>query len=337
MKKILTYAIETSCDETSIAIVRDGREILCNLISSQISTHKKFGGVVPEIASRMHLECINELIRASFVESGVNQNEIDLVAVTKGPGLVGALLVGISAAKAMAASLKVPLIGVNHIEGHISANYLTHKDLEPPFLSLVASGGHTYLIHVQNYSEYKVIGRTRDDACGESFDKVARVLGLGYPGGPVIDRVATEGNEKAIEFPRVMLESGSYDFSFSGLKTAVLNYLNKEKQMGNVVSTSDVAASFQQAAIEVLVKKAFMLLDELGLEKIAVSGGVAANSLLRKLVEEESIKRSTSFYFPSKILCTDNAAMIGSAGYYNYINGEQSDFRLKVYPSLEIE
>lgn len=331
---LLTLAIETSCDETSVAVIKNGREILSNIISSQIDIHKKFGGVVPEIASRKHIESINNIIQEALDTSGVGFKDIDLVGVTRGPGLVGALLVGISSAKALAYGLNKPLIGVNHIEGHICANYLTHENLQPPFTCLVVSGGHSYLVHAKDYVDYELIGRTRDDAAGEAFDKVARALGIPYPGGPVIDELAKSGNPKAIDFPRIFLENKSYDFSFSGLKTAVLNYLNGENQKDREIVVEDVAASFQQAVLDVLVDKTFRLAREKDSKKIVLAGGVAANTALRSLMEERGKKEGIEIFYPSKILCTDNAAMIGSAAYFNFINGKESDLGFTVEPNL---
>lgn len=331
---MLTLAIETSCDETSCAVVKDGREVLSNIISSQIEIHKKFGGVVPEIASRKHIESINNIVQESLDEANVTFNDIDLVGVTYGPGLVGALLVGLSSAKAIAYAIDKPFIGVNHIQGHICANYIEHKDLEPPFISLVVSGGHSYLVHAKDYVDFELIGRTRDDAAGEAFDKVARSIGLPYPGGPHIDRLAKKGNPESIDFPRVMLEKNSYDFSFSGLKTAVLNYLNEMNQKNIDIVEEDVAASFQKAVLDVLVEKSFRLVKEKSLDKIVIAGGVAANSMLRDMMEERGKKEGVKIYYPSPVLCTDNAAMIGSAAYYNYIKGEKSDLSLGVKPNL---
>lgn len=335
-KDIITLAIETSCDETSVAVMKNGREILSNIISSQIDIHRKFGGVVPEVASRKHIENINMIIQEALDEANIGFDDIDIVGVTQGPGLVGALLVGISSAKAIAYALNKPLVGVNHIEGHICANYIEYKDLEPPFTCLVVSGGHTYLIYVKDYTEYELYGRTRDDAAGEAFDKVARALGLPYPGGPVIDKLSKEGNPAAIDFPRVYLEQDSYDFSFSGLKTAVLNYLNERRQKGEEIIVEDVAASFQQAVIEVLVDKSIRLAKEKGTDKIAIAGGVAANEGLRQLMEKRGKEENIQILYPSRILCTDNAAMIGSASYFNYIKGKVSDLDLSVAPNLEL-
>lgn len=336
MSDFYTMGIETSCDDSSVAILKNDREVLVNLISSQIDIHALFGGVVPEIASRKHLEAINPLIEKALADTNLSYEDIDLISVTKGPGLMGSLLVGISAAKGLSLATDTPLIGANHMQGHICANYLSNKDLEPPFISLVVSGGHTYLCKVNSYTYYEVIGKTLDDAAGESFDKVARKIGLGYPGGPKIDKLAKEGNKDAIDFPRVMLEKGSYDFSFSGLKTAVLNYAHKLEQRGEEVNKADLAASFQEAVVDVLVDKSMMLLKETGLKTLAVSGGVAANSRLKERLKEECDKEGIKFYHPSVILCTDNAAMIAMAGYLNYKNGAVDDNFMKVYPNLEL-
>jgi N6-L-threonylcarbamoyladenine synthase len=333
---MLTLAIETSCDETSSAVIKDGREVLSNIISSQIEIHRKFGGVVPEIASRKHIECINQIIQESLDEAKIGFKDIDLISVTRGPGLVGALLVGLSTAKALAYGLNIPIIGVNHIEGHVCANYIDHKDLKPPFTCLIVSGGHSYLVQVNSYVDYELVGRTRDDAAGEAFDKVARALGLPYPGGPFIDKLAKQGNKDSIEFPRVFLDDKTYDFSFSGLKTAVLNYLNQEKQKGNEIIVEDVAASFQQAVLDVLVGKSFRLAKSRKSDKIVIAGGVAANEGLRNMMEKKGKMEGIKIYYPSKILCTDNAAMIGAAGYFQYINGNESDLGMSVNPNLDI-
>lgn len=333
---MLTLAIETSCDETSCAVIRNGREVLSNIISSQIEIHRKFGGVVPEIASRKHIENINQIIQEALDGANIGFNDIDLVGVTQGPGLVGALLIGISAAKAIAFGLDKPLIGVNHIEGHVCANYIEFKDLEPPFTCLIVSGGHSYLVQVKGYTDYEVVGRTRDDAAGEAFDKVARALGLPYPGGPFIDKLALKGDKEAIQFPRVFLEPKSYDFSFSGLKTAVLNHLNGEKQKNNEIIIEDLAASFQQAVLDVLVEKTFRLAKERQSDKIVLAGGVASNAGLRAMMEDRGKMEGIEIYYPSRTLCTDNAAMIGSAAYYNYIEGKESDYGMKVIPNLDL-
>lgn len=335
--ELCVMGIETSCDETSVSIVKNGREVLSNTILSQIKTHQLYGGVVPEIASREHLEAINYVIKQSLEEAKKSFDDIDLIAVTKGPGLIGALLVGISSAKALSLALEKPLIGVNHMEGHICANYLTFKDLEPPFISLVVSGGHTYLVDVKSYTEYEVVGQTRDDAAGESFDKVARSLGLGYPGGPAIQKAAEKGDKTAIDFPRVTINKDTYDFSFSGLKTAVLNYLNSQKMAQNEINPYDVAASFQAAVIDVLVEKSIRLLKERNRDKIVLSGGVAANKPLRDLMEAKIKNMGIKLYYPPLDLCTDNAAMIASAGYYNYLKSGGDSLYLDVYPNLGLE
>lgn len=334
---MITMGIETSCDETAVSLIEDGYKILSNTVFSQIKTHKKYGGVVPEIASREHLQAINYVVKASLEEANKTFNDIDLIAVTKGPGLVGALLVGISYAKGLALALDKPLIGVNHMEGHVCANYLEHYELKPPFAGLIVSGGHTYLVDVQSYTEYKVLGTTRDDAAGESFDKVSRSLGLGYPGGPAIQKAAEQGNPEAVNFPRIMLEKGSYDFSFSGLKTAVLNYINKENMAGNEINVYDVAASFQKAVIDVLVEKSIRLVKELKSDKFVLSGGVAANKPLREALQNELEKIDVKFYYPPLSLSTDNAAMIASAGYYNYLEFGADDLTVNVIPNLGLE
>lgn len=333
---ILTLAIETSCDETSVAIMKNGRQIMSNIISSQIETHRLFGGVVPEVASRLHLEMINKIIETAVKEAKIKLSYIDHIAVTCGPGLIGALIVGVSAAKALSLSLDIPLNGVNHMQGHVCANYIAHSDLKPPFVGLIVSGGHTYLIEVLNYNEYIIRGQTRDDAAGESYDKVARTLGLSYPGGPEIDKLAKLGNPESIDFPRIMLEPGSYDFSFSGLKTAVLNYINQKRQKNEDIVIEDVAASFQQAVIDVLVVKSFRLLNELKYKTLVLSGGVAANSSLREALKKRADEEGVTLYFPPVSLCTDNAAMIGCAGYYDFIAGKRSELDLKVFPNLKL-
>lgn len=318
---MITLAVESSCDETSVAVVKDGREVLSNIIASQIDTHKKFGGVVPEIASREHVEAINSVFQEAIEKANIEVSDIDLVVATRGPGLIGALLVGLSAAKAFAYAINRPFIGVNHIIGHVCANYISDINLEPPFTGLIISGGHTYLLNVKDYVDFELVGRTRDDATGEAFDKVARAMGIGYPGGPVIDRLSKIGNSEAVDFPRVMLEDDSYDFSFSGLKTAVINYLHNSEQKGEEIVKEDVAASFQQAVIDVLVEKTFRLANKNNLKKIVISGGVSANDGIRKAFEERGEKEGIKIYYPNKVLCTDNAAMIASAGYYLYKSG----------------
>ena len=330
----LTLAIESSCDETSAAVLRGGRQILSNIISTQIPVHQKFGGVVPEIASRRHIVNIMPVIDESLREAGIGLRDIDQIAVTYGPGLVGALLVGVSAAKSLAFSLDVPLIGVNHLEGHIFANFLSTPELEPPFMALVVSGGHTALVQVKGYNHFEMMGQTRDDAAGEAFDKVARVMGLPYPGGPQIDRLAKEGNAEAIDFPRALQEKGNYEFSFSGLKSAVLNYLNTMKLKKQEINKADVAASFQKAVIEVLVAKALEAMAQTHLDTLVLAGGVAANSALESRLRAAVEARGLKFCYPSRILCTDNAAMIGCRGYYQALNGRYSNYYLNAVPNL---
>ncbi len=335
-KEIVLLAIESSCDETAAAVVKNGREVLSNVISSQIALHTLYGGVVPEIASRKHIEKINQIIRQAMEEAGTGFSDLDGIAVTCGPGLVGPLLVGVSAAKAISFATGLPLIGVHHIEGHISANYIENKELEPPFVCLVASGGHSHLVVVKDYGEYEIIGRTRDDAAGEAFDKVARAIGLGYPGGPKIDKISKEGNPEAIHFPRAKVEENAYDFSFSGLKSAVLNYLNASRMKGEEVCTADVAASFQQAVVEVLVEHSMHAVKQYGYDKFAIAGGVASNSALRQAFQERCAAEGVRFYYSSPVLCTDNAAMIGAAGYYEYLRGTRSGLDLNAVPNLKL-
>lgn len=333
---ILILAIESSCDETAASVVKNGREVLSNIISSQIELHTLYGGVVPEIASRKHIEKINQVIEEALQEAGVTLGEITAIAVTYGPGLVGALLVGVSAAKAISFATEKPLIGVHHIEGHISANYIENKELEPPFVCLVVSGGHTHLVVVKDYGVYEILGYTRDDAAGEAFDKVARAIGLGYPGGPKIDRLSQEGNPDAIPFPRAKVVGSDYDFSFSGLKSAVLNYLNSCEMKGIEVNRADVAASFQKAVVDVLVEHSLNAVKEYGFDKFAIAGGVASNSSLRAAFEAACGRQNIVFYHPSPVFCTDNAAMIGVAGYYEYIRGMRSGYDLNAVPNLRL-
>ena len=327
MKDVITLAIESSCDETSAAILKNGREVLSNIISTQIETHKKFGGVVPEVASRKHIESIDEVVQEALDTANMDFKDIDHIAVTYGPGLAGALLVGLSHAKALAYTLDIPLVGVNHIEGHVSANYIEHKDLKPPFITLIVSGGHTHLVEVKDYGVYEILGRTRDDASGEAFDKIARAMGLGYPGGPIIDRLAKLGNKHAIEFPRAHMDE-EYDFSFSGLKSAVLNYLNAKKMKNEEIIVEDVAASFQEAVVEVLSSKAIKAALDKNYKTIALAGGVACNSSLREKITEMAKEHGIDIKYPPLVLCTDNAAMIGCAGYYSYMNGRRDDMSL---------
>ncbi|MDD4111443.1 MAG: tRNA (adenosine(37)-N6)-threonylcarbamoyltransferase complex transferase subunit TsaD [Herbinix sp.] len=335
-KDINILAIETSCDETAAAVVRNGREVRSNIISSQIELHKVYGGVVPEIASRKHIEKINQVIEEALSVAEISLKDIDAIGVTYGPGLVGALLVGVAEAKAISFAAKKTLIGVHHIEGHISANYIENKQLEPPFLCLVVSGGHTHLVLVNDYGEFEIIGRTRDDAAGEAFDKVARAIGLGYPGGPKIDRLSKEGNGQAIQFPRAHIDGAPYDFSFSGLKSAVLNYINSLEMKHEEINRADVAASFQEAVVDVLVSRTMLAAKDYNMKKVAIAGGVAANSSLQKAMHTVCKENELEFYHPSPIFCTDNAAMIGTSAYYEYIKGISSGLDLNAIPNLKI-
>ncbi len=335
-KEVKILGIESSCDETAAAVVVNGREVRSNVISSQIALHTLYGGVVPEIASRKHIEKINQVIEQALSDANTSLEEIDAIAVTYGPGLVGALLVGVAEAKAIAYAAKKPLVGVHHIEGHISANYIENKDLEPPFLCLVVSGGHTHLVKVNDYGKYEILGRTRDDAAGEAFDKVARAIGLGYPGGPKIEKVSKEGNPDAIDFPRAKFADDPYDFSFSGLKSAVLNYINGCQMKNIPIVEADIAASFQKAVTDVLVNHAMMAIDEYKMDKFAIAGGVASNATLRAAMQEACEKKGVKFYHPSPIFCTDNAAMIGVAGYYDYMAGIRSGWDLNAVPNLKL-
>ena len=337
MRDIVILGIESSCDETAAAVVRNGREVLSNVINSQIETHTVYGGVVPEIASRKHIEAIVQVVRQALSEADRRIEDIDAVAVTYGPGLVGPLLVGVSYAKAFAYGCAKPLIAVHHIEGHIAANYIEYKELEPPFMCLVVSGGHTHLVNVRDYGDYEILGRTMDDAAGEAYDKVARAIGLGYPGGPKIDRAAREGNPEAITFPRAHVDGEEYDFSFSGLKSAVLNYLNSCEMRGEAVNTADVAASFQAAVVDVLVGNSMKAAERSGAVRFALAGGVASNTALREAMKKACGDRGIDFYRPSPILCTDNGAMIAGAAYYEYIKGRFADIRLNAVPNLKLE
>ena len=333
---IYILGIESSCDETAASVVKNGREVLSNVISSQIDLHTLYGGVVPEIASRKHIEKINQVVQQALKEAQMTWDDITAIAVTYGPGLVGALLVGVSFAKSLAFALDKPLVGVHHIEGHISANYIQHKDLEPPFACLVVSGGHTHLVVVEDYGKYQILGATRDDAAGEAFDKVARAIGLGYPGGPKIDKISKEGNPDAIPFPRAKVDGNEYDFSFSGLKSSVLNYINSCEMKHETVPTADVAASFQKAVVDVLVDHAMMGVEKYGFKKLAIAGGVASNSALRAAFEKACKEHDVLFYCASPILCTDNAAMIAAAGYYEYVQGKRSGWDLNAVPNLKL-
>ena len=325
MSDIITLAIESSCDETACAITRNGREVLANIISTQIDIHKKFGGVVPEV------------VQEALDTAGLSLTDIDHVAVTYGPGLVGALLVGLSYAKALAFGLGKPLVGVNHIEGHLSANYIEHKDLRPPFITLIVSGGHTHLVEVRDYGKYEILGKTKDDASGEAFDKVARAMNLGYPGGPIVDRLAKRGNPKAIDFPRACIHEEGYDFSFSGLKSSVLNYLNSMKMKNIEIVPEDVCASFQAAVVDVLTDKAIKACKDKGYKTITLSGGVAANSGLRDQMADLCAKEGIDLRYPPLVLCTDNAAMIACAGYYRYMAGRRDGMSLNAIPNLKID
>ena len=329
MKDILTLGIESSCDETSVSVVKNGREVLSNVINSQIKIHEQYGGVVPEIASRNHVEAISEVTKQALKEANVTFEDIDHIAVTYGPGLVGALLVGVSYAKALSYTLNIPLVGTNHIQGHIAANYITHKDLEPPFLCMIVSGGHTHLVHIKSYEEFEILGKTRDDAIGEAFDKVARVVGLGYPGGPKIDKLAKEGTPNIV-LPKTHFDN--LDFSFSGIKTAIINLHHKTPD----VNKADLCASFEANVTDVLLDNVIKAAEQLGINKIALAGGVSANSYIRVKFMELEKTHGFKVYYPEPILCTDNAAMIASAGYYNFISGKRSDLYLNAVPNLKL-
>lgn len=336
MKDILILGIESSCDETAAAVVKNGREVLSNVINTQIALHKKFGGVVPEVASRRHIETIDAVIDEALSEANITFNDIDAIAVTYGPGLVGALLVGVSTAKALAFALGKPLVAVHHIKGHIMANFVSHKNLEPPFICLVASGGHSHIVAVEDYTKLEIMGRTRDDAAGEAFDKIARVLGLGYPGGPLIDKLAKEGNPAAVQFPRVRMDKDSLDFSFSGVKTAVINYLHKLEQNGEEYNKADIAASFQNAVTDVLCEHTLEAALRRGSKTIALAGGVASNSALREKMTRTAEKQGINVVYPEPVLCTDNAVMIACAGYYEYQENNFADMTLNAVPSLQL-
>lgn len=334
--KFLTLGIESSCDETAAAVLADGRQPLSNVISSQIEIHTAFGGVVPEIASRHHLENMNSVIDRALSEAQVSLSDIDLIGVTNGPGLIGALLMGVASAKALAFAADIPIVSVNHMHGHISANFIAYPELEPPFMCLIVSGGHTNIVEMTDYNRCEILGGTRDDAVGEAYDKVARVIGLGYPGGPKIDRIAKEGNPEAIHFKRVLLEKGSLDFSFSGLKTAVLNYLNTERQAGREINAADVAASFQAAVVEVIVTKTMEAVRSRKQDKLVLAGGVAANSNLRERLSAACKKENVMLYVPQPVLCTDNAAMIACSAYYKYKKEGADNLYMDAFPNLAI-
>lgn len=336
-ENVLILSIESSCDETAAAVVENGRNVLSNVISTQIEIHKEFGGVVPEVASRKHIENISDVVEEALKNANVTSEQIDAVAVTYGPGLVGALLVGVNFAKGLAFAWQKPLIGVNHIEGHISANYIEDKNLEPPFICMVASGGHSHLVYVKDYGKYEILGVTRDDAAGEAFDKIARAIGLGYPGGPLVDKTAKMGNKDAIKFPRVIIDEETLDFSFSGLKSAVLNYIHNSEQKNEKVIIEDVAASFQEAVVEVLAMKTMKAAKKKDCNTVALAGGVASNSRLREILQEQCLAAGYKFTKPSSVLCTDNAAMIGAAAYYKYLNKQFADSSLNALPNLELE
>lgn len=329
-KDILTLGIESSCDETSVSVVKNGREILSNVIDTQIPIHEKYGGVVPEIASRNHIEAISRVTKKALEEANVKFEDIDAITPTYGPGLVGALLVGLSYAKALSFAINKPLVGVNHIQGHIAANYITYPELKPPFLCVMTSGGNTQLIHVKNYTEFEVLGKTRDDAIGEAFDKVARVVGLGYPGGPKVDKLAKDGNPDAIVLPKTHFDN--LDFSFSGIKTAVINLHHKNPD----INKADLCASFEKTVTEILVQNTLKAAKKLNISTIALAGGVSANSYIRNEFLKLEKSSNLKIYYPDPILCTDNAAMIASAGYYSYISGEKSDLTLNAIPNLKI-
>ncbi len=343
-RDILILGIESSCDETAAAVVRNGREVLSNVIASQIAVHTQFGGVVPEIASRRHIEQVNQVITAALSDAGVGLSDITAIGVTYGPGLVGALLVGVAEAKAIAYGAKKPLVGVHHIEGHVAANFITsypgkgvfQPELEPPFVCLIVSGGHTHLVIVKDYGEFEIIGRTRDDAAGEAFDKVARAVGLGYPGGPKVDQAAKTGNPYAVSFPRGKVAGSPYDFSFSGLKSAVLNYINHARMMGEDICVPDLAASFQNAVVEVLVSRTVTAAKEYGYSRLAIAGGVASNSALRSAMKKACEENQLEFYYPPPVLCTDNGAMIGAAAYFEYQKGTRHGWDLNAVPNLKL-
>lgn len=332
----LILAIESSCDETSAAVIKNGREVLSNIISSQIDIHKKFGGVVPEVASRNHVLNISTVVDEAMKTANVTYDDLSAVAVTYGPGLIGALLVGVSYAKAVSSSKNLPLIAVNHIHGHIAANYITHKELAPPFVCLVASGGHSHILYVKDYAEFEILGRTRDDAAGEAFDKIARVIGLGYPGGPKIEALSKEGDKNAISFPQVEFSDNPYDFSFSGVKTSVINYLHNKEQKGEKINNADIAASFQKAVVEALTRHTIRAAKDKNCSKVVIAGGVSANGALRASFDEAAKENKMELFYPQPILCTDNAAMIGCAAYYKFLKKDFADSSLNAIANLKL-
>jgi N6-L-threonylcarbamoyladenine synthase len=333
---VRVLGIETSCDETAVAVVDDGVEIRSNVLASQHEIHGRFGGVVPELASRAHVERLTPLLEDALRKAGTTWPELDAVAVTRGPGLVGALLVGLATAKAVALALDVPMVGVNHLEGHIYANFLEHGPPQPPYVCLLVSGGHTMLVHMPEEHRYRILGQTLDDAAGEAFDKIARFLGLGYPGGPILDRLARKGNPEAVRFPRAMAQSGDYDFSLSGLKTAVIRHVRKEREAGRDISVEDLAASFQEAVVDVQVQKTMAAAEETGVDTVLLGGGVVANSRLRQRAAEAAEGRGFHLLHPSPELCTDNGAMIASAGHFRLARGERSSFDIVAEPGLTL-
>lgn len=336
-KDILILGIESSCDETSVSVVKNGREVLSNIISSQIDIHKIYGGVVPEIASRKHVENINVVFDEAIKKANINLSDIDAITVTCGPGLIGALLVGLSFAKGLSIALDKPYIGINHIEGHIASNYISNLNLEPPFIALIVSGGHTNLVKVNSYKEFKIYGKTQDDACGEAYDKIARVLGFEYPGGPKLEKAALKGDKGDFSFPRGEIKDKPYNFTYSGLKSHVINVIHNIKQKNELTEQiiNDISLEFQNAIIDSLVDRTINLSKELNINKVAICGGVSANEAIKKALNNACVQNNISFYYPEKIYCTDNAAMIASAGYYKYINGYKSKLDLNADANLE--
>ena len=330
-------AIESSCDETAAAVVEDGRKVLSSIVASQVEEHKLYGGVVPEIASRRHAEAITPVVRESLEQAGVTLSDIDAIAVTYAPGLIGALLVGVNFAKGLALSANLPLVPVHHLRSHIASNYITNPDLKPPFLCLVVSGGHSHIVMVEDYTKMKIIGKTRDDAAGEAFDKAARTMGMPYPGGIALDKVAEEGNPLAFKLPRPTVSGSEYDFSFSGLKTAVINLIHNSQQKGTEINKADICASFRYAVVDCLTTNFIKAAEDTGVKRLVIAGGVSANSLLRRTLEDDCKKRGFELYMPEKSLCGDNAAMVGAQGYYEYLSGNIADTELNAYATMSIE